>query len=69
MLALLKKKLVASKYIGSGLLDTAARTISGLLVLRWLQPQELGQGQSLTVFNSYLQVLSLGITSGLNRGK
>lgn len=58
---------IGSRYIFSGLLKTAVQTISGFVVLRWLNPSELGTWQSFTVFVGYLQILTLGTTSGLNR--
>lgn len=67
MINRLKKNMTAGKYIGSGLLKTAIHAISGFIVLRWLEPQSLGQWQSFTVFVGYLQILTLGVTSGLNR--
>lgn len=36
-------------------------------MLRWLEPESLGTWQSFTVFVGYLQILTLGVTSGLNR--
>jgi len=63
----LKSNKVAGKYIASGLVKTAAHTLSGFIVLRWLEPESLGNWQSFTVFVGYLQILTLGVTSGLNR--
>ena len=55
------------KYVSSGLVKTFAITISGIIILRWLDPETLGQWQSFMVFVGYLQILTLGTTSGLNR--
>lgn len=63
----IKNNKTAGKYIGSGLLKTAAHTLSGFIVLRWLEPESLGTWQSFTVFVGYLQIFTLGVTSGLNR--
>jgi len=41
--------------------------IAGFIILRWLDPTELGMWQSFSVFVGYLQILTLGTTSGLNR--
>lgn len=41
--------------------------VSGIIILSWLSPEELGSWQSIMVFVGYLQILSLGTTSGLNR--
>ena len=62
-----KRNKVAGKYISSGLLNTFAQTICGFVILRWLQPKELGRWQSFTVFVGYIQIFTLGTTSGLNR--
>lgn len=67
MLKFFKRNLSAGKYISSGLLKTFAQTISGFIILRWLDPIELGQWQSFTVFVGYIHILTLGTTSGLNR--
>lgn len=58
---------VAGGYIFSGLFKTAVHTLSGFIILRWLNPEELGTWQSFTVFVGYIQILTLGTTSGLNR--
>lgn len=63
----LKKNQTAGKYISSGLLVTATQAISGFVILRWLDPSSLGQWQSFTVFVGYIQILTLGTTSGLGR--
>ncbi|PWH86409.1 lipopolysaccharide biosynthesis protein [Brumimicrobium oceani] len=63
----LKRNKTAGKYISSGLLKTLAQTISGFIILRWIDPKDLGQWQSFTVFVGYIQILTLGTTSGLNR--
>lgn len=55
------------KYVTSGLFKTFSITISGIIILRWLNPEELGQWQSFLVFVGYIQILTLGTTSGLNR--
>jgi O-antigen/teichoic acid export membrane protein len=36
-------------------------------VLRWIAPEDLGEWQSFTVFVGYISILTLGVTSGLNR--
>ncbi|WP_297869153.1 oligosaccharide flippase family protein [uncultured Flavobacterium sp.] len=54
-------------YVSSGLFKTFSVTISGIIILRWLDPIDLGQWQSFLVFVGYLQIFTLGTTSGLNR--
>lgn len=63
----IKRNITAYKYIGSGLLKTLAQTLAGFLVLLWVLPRDLGQWQSFTVFAGYTHILTLGVTSGLNR--
>lgn len=63
----LKNHKTAGVYISSGLFLTVAQAFSGFIILRWLDPNALGQWQSFTVFVGYLQILTLGTTSGLNR--
>lgn len=41
--------------------------LSGVLVIRWLQPNEIGLWNSLTVLLSYSLFLQFGIFNGLNR--
>jgi O-antigen/teichoic acid export membrane protein len=67
MKAFVKRNLTGGKYIFSGLFKTLVLTVSGFIILRWLEPEELGRWQSITVFVSYIQILTLGTTSGLNR--
>ncbi len=63
----IKNNSVAGKYIFSGLFKAAAYTVSGFIILMWINPEELGTWQSFTVFVGYIQILTLGTTSGLNR--
>ena len=63
----LKNNKAATKYIGSGLLKTGLRTISSIIILRWIDPETIGSWHSFTVFVGYTSLLSLGVTSGLNR--
>ena len=62
-----KTKSTGARYVFSGLLKTFSTALSGIIILRWLHPEELGQWQSFLVFVGYLQILTLGTTSGLNR--
>lgn len=63
----IKRNAIAGKYIFSGLLKAVAHIVSGFIILIWLDPQDLGTWQSFTVFVGYIQILTLGTTSGLNR--
>ncbi|WP_299519972.1 hypothetical protein [Winogradskyella sp.] len=70
----MKKKLsnikgysTASKYVASGLVMTFASLITGFIVLSWISPEDIGRWQSFTVFIGYVQLLTLGISQGINR--
>lgn len=67
ILSTLRRNQVAGKYIFSGLFQTAIYTLVGFVILRWIMPQSLGRWQSFTVFVGYINILTLGTTSGLNR--
>lgn len=62
-----KKNKTAGKYIFSGLLKTSVQMLSGLIILRWIEPEELGLWQSFTVFTGYVAIMNVGITTGINR--
>lgn len=62
-----------SKLIKSGAYYSAASSLSavcsmivGFINMRWLGPELLGIWQSVTIINSYLPIIQLGIQSGLN---
>lgn len=64
----MEKKLgTGSIFVASGLMKTFSVSVSGVIILGWLSPEELGSWQSVIVFVGYLQILSLGTSSGLNR--
>jgi O-antigen/teichoic acid export membrane protein len=54
-------------YAGSSSLQSAATILSGILILRWIGPTELGVWQSVLVIQAYLTVLRFGIPNALNR--
>lgn len=39
----------------------------GLLIMRWLEPKELGLWNAVSIFQAYIPFFQLGIQSGLNR--
>lgn len=41
--------------------------LTGLLMLRWLNPSEIGLWQAVTIIQAYLPFAQLGIQSGMNR--
>ncbi len=67
--ALLSNKLVKSGalYSASALFKSITGMATGLLILRWLQPAELGLWQAVTIIQAYLPFAQLGVQSGLNR--
>ena len=50
----------------SSSLSAVAAMVVGFANMRWLGPELLGIWQSITIINSYLPFLQLGIQSGLN---
>ncbi|WP_431156538.1 lipopolysaccharide biosynthesis protein [Winogradskyella poriferorum] len=62
-----KKKKIAGKYIFSGLFKTTIQILAGFVIFRWIDPKSLGYWQSFTVIVSYLTILNLGVTVGINR--
>lgn len=51
----------------SGLFGNLLVMISGLMVARWLLPEELGFFNAFTVITSYIVLIQVGIPSGLSR--
>lgn len=64
---LIKKNKTAGKYIISGLMKTGFQMLSSLVILRWIEPEELGLWQSFMLFMGYITILNAGVTSGINR--
>lgn len=67
------KKIKSNSLIKTGTVYSIASTLSsvftmavGFLNMRWLGPEVLGIWSSVTIINSYLPFLQLGIQSGLN---
>lgn len=67
MIARIKKQKSSMIYVASGLFRTFMQVIVGFLVLRWIDPGDLGQWQSLLLMSTYLSILTLGTTSAINR--
>lgn len=51
----------------SGLVNNVMSIISGLLVARWLLPEDLGLFNSFSIITSYVILIQMGIPSGLSR--
>jgi O-antigen/teichoic acid export membrane protein len=54
-------------YTFATFLRTLGLMLGGFIVIRWIDPEELGLWQSLMIVATYAPVLQLGITNGLNR--
>lgn len=64
---LYKKKKIAINYFFSGVSKTFTSTLVNIVNFRWINPEDLGTWQSITVFTAYSLILTFGLTSGLNR--
>ncbi len=51
----------------SGLVNNVLSIVSGLMVARWLLPEDLGLFNSFNIITSYVILIQLGIPSGLSR--
>lgn len=56
-----------SKYASSSLFRSVVAMISGVLILRWVPPQEIGIWSAVLLIQPYLQFINLGIHIGVNR--
>ncbi len=56
-----------SGYVSANSLVLTTQVASSILVTRWLDPSFLGCFNTVTVFAVYIQILLLGLNSGLNR--
>jgi O-antigen/teichoic acid export membrane protein len=54
-------------YSASSVLKSIVGMLSGLLMLRWLNPEEIGMWQAIAIIQAYLPFAQLGVQSGLNR--
>ncbi len=58
---------VGGIYTAVSFWDSFITMIAGILMIRWIEPGELGIWQSLTIAQLYIGIFEVGITSGLNR--
>jgi O-antigen/teichoic acid export membrane protein len=58
---------VFTGYAFSSVALTGATIVSGLLILRWLEPAEVGVWQTMLVVQAYLTITRLGIPNAFNR--
>lgn len=67
----MKKKYSTNKSVAlltfASLIDSFVSIISGLLIARWLLPEDLGMFNALSIFTSYIILAQIGIPSGLSR--
>jgi O-antigen/teichoic acid export membrane protein len=54
-------------YTSASFIRTIGLMLGGFIVIRWIDPEELGLWQSLMIAATYAPVFQLGITNGLNR--
>lgn len=64
---LYKKKKIAINYFFSGVSKTFTSILVNIVNFRWINPEDLGSWQSITVFTAYSLTLTFGVTNGLNR--
>lgn len=65
--SILKSKKVAIYYSAASMLKTFGTLIAGIIIIRWVEPQEIGLWQSIMIATIYASVLQFGIMNGLNR--
>ena len=67
--SLLRNKLfiTGSKFSISSTMVSLATMINGLVMIRWLEPSEIGMWQAVSIIQAYLPFLQLGVQSSLNR--
>lgn len=58
---------IGSIYGISSLLASLISMVTGIIIIRWIEPSQLGIWQSLTIIQLYLPFLEVGIPNGLNR--
>jgi len=51
----------------AGIINNVLTIISGLLVIRWIIPEELGYFNTFTIITGYIVLFHIGIPIGLNR--
>lgn len=62
-----ESKKTAILFSGASMLKTLGTLVGGILIIRWVEPQEIGLWQSFMIATSYISVLQLGVLNGLNR--
>ena len=62
-----KEKKILIKYSLSSFLKTFFQVITGIILIKWIQPSEIGIYNSYSIVIAYSFFLQLGIFNGLNR--
>lgn len=66
-LALTIQQKTAVFFSGSSILLSVTKVLAGLIIIRWIEPEDMGLWNSLLVIPVYSSIFHLGIISGLNR--
>jgi len=64
-----KSKNIKTGFIfgSASLWSTAITTVVGIVMIKWIEPSELGIWQSISIIQLYIPFLEFGIPNGLNR--
>lgn len=54
-------------FAGSSVAVNAATLVAGVLVLRWIEPADMGVWQTLLLAQSWLNLIRFGVLNGMNR--
>lgn len=64
---LIRERLTPLLYAGSSVATAIAQLVAGLLVIKWVVPEELGLWQTVRLSQTYAFILLAGINNGLSR--
>jgi O-antigen/teichoic acid export membrane protein len=67
MIAYLQNRLTPLLYSGSAVLNAIAQLFAGLLIIRWITPDEIGVWHSVRLAETYAFILLAGTNNGLSR--
>ena len=54
-------------FSSSSIILSVVKLISGIVIIKWVIPEDIGIWNSISLIQSYVAILQLGILSGLNR--
>ncbi|OFX37856.1 MAG: hypothetical protein A2X08_06075 [Bacteroidetes bacterium GWA2_32_17] len=63
----MKTNKIAVYFSAATLTMSVAQMITGIVILRWVQPEEMGLWNTINLIQTYGIFIQLGITNGLNR--